>query len=195
MHKFWGYYATGSGDSDAAVVPWLHSFFHSQFILLFATFCPLKINTITIEIFFFDWFSLLILFNSYLSCFCFFFLSALLLGIPLQNAVSFYGCFCSYFYLCVLGDLTPEGDFEKKVDRSHKKNRKACEARKARITFYWCGCIDFVPKSTIAYTNCYGGPFRVISLHRVHTPHVYTSRYRRSLAVYHEICSCSPCLW
>lgn len=138
MHKFWGYYATGSGDSDAAVVPWLHSFFHSQFILLFATFCPLKINTITIEIFFFDWFSLLILFNSYLSCFCFFFLSALLLGIPLQNAVSFYGCFCSYFYLCVLGDLTPEGDFEKKVDRSHKKNRKACEARKARITFYWC---------------------------------------------------------
>ena len=58
--------------------------------LTFCHFCPLKINTITIEIFFFDWFSLLILFNSHLSCFCFFFLSALLLGIPVQNAVSFF---------------------------------------------------------------------------------------------------------
>ena len=36
----------------------------------------------------------------------------------------------------MLGDLTPEGEFQTKVDRSCVKYKKACKVGKARITFY-----------------------------------------------------------
>jgi hypothetical protein len=35
----------------------------------------------------------------------------------------------------VLGDLTPEEEFQIEVDRSSEKNIKACEAWKSKITF------------------------------------------------------------
>ena len=91
-----------------------------HFFLLTVLLTPLEINTVTIKYSFLADFIRSILYStsasfSQLCCLIFY--------------------FCSYFYLYVLGDLTPEEEFQIEVDRSSEKNKKACEAWKSKITF------------------------------------------------------------
>ena len=44
--------------------------------------------------------------------------------------VLFYYSFCSYFYLYVLADLKPEGEFQTKVDRSCERSKKLASVEK-----------------------------------------------------------------
>ena len=87
-----------------------------QLILLLCLDCPL-------EIIFLSCFFRFLLYSTSAS-----FFTTPLLDILLQsakypfNTTLYY--FCSYFYLYVLGDLTPEGEFQTKVDWSIKKLTK-----------------------------------------------------------------------